>query len=201
MRIRGGEWTTSFKTHSIVSFRTLLRCRVSERQVWIAVLWSLGLMSGCGTEPTRNEPRLWKNDANHWYTVGLTGHDFTWHVCYPGPDGELGTEDDIRARRDVHLPENTKVRLRLTSDDYLYTLSLPHWNLKEIAVPDLVFQLEFQTDRFGRFDIRGDQMCGYAHADLLSQLVVQPHDQYDSWLEDRQRATLERGDIEHESPR
>ena len=112
-----------------------------------------------------------------------------------------GPEDDIRARRDVHLPENTKVRLRLTSDDYLYTLSLPDWNLKEIAVPDLVFQLEFQTDRFGRFDLRGDQMCGYAHADLLGQLVVQPHDQYDSWLADGQRATLERGDIEHESSR
>jgi cytochrome c oxidase subunit 2 len=113
-------------------------------------------------------------------------------------DGALGTEDDICARHHVHLPKNTKVRLQLTSDDYLYTLTLPEWDLKEMAVPDMVFTLEFETKQIGQYDLLGDQMCGYAHEELLGRLVVQSHEDFNSWLHDRQRAAHERGDSEHE---
>jgi cytochrome c oxidase subunit 2 len=152
------------------------------------MLCSLGIVSGCVPDVARDEPALWKHDPDRTYRVLITGRDFNWYIRYPGPDNELGTADDIHARRDLHLPQHTKVRLELASDDYLYSLTLPQWNLKEIAVPDLSFCLEFDTQVAGTFDLLGDQMCGYTHPNLLGQLTVQSHSDFDAWLKQRRRA-------------
>lgn len=124
---------------------------------------------------------------NQPYKVRITGRDFRWHMCYPGPDDTLGTSDDIQDERHLHLPAHTRVQLELTSDDYVYSLAFPHWNEKEIAVPDLRFQLEFQTHDAGTFDLRGNQMCGYTHPELLGQLTVHSPGEFDAWLDQRRR--------------
>ena len=72
--------------------------------------------------------------------------------------------------------------MELTSDDYVYSLSFPDWNQKEIAVPELRYQLEFQTHDAGTFDLRGNQMCGYTHPELLGQLTVHSHREFEAWL-------------------
>lgn len=120
------------------------------------------------------------------YRVLITGHDYHWHVRHPGPDGELETSDDILAERHLHLPRDTEVILTLRSSDYLYTLSLPEYGLKEIAVPDLEFELRLTPDRSGRFELRGDQMCGYSHPQLLGRLVVQSPSEFATWLDTQQ---------------
>ncbi len=153
------------------------------------ILCSVGIVCGCVPDLARDEPALWQHDPDRTFNVLITGRDFNWHICYPGLDNELGTPDDIHARRDLHLPQYTKVRLELASDDYLYSMTLPHWNLKEIAVPDLSFSLELETHAAGTFDLLGDQMCGYTHPNLLGQLMVQSHTDFVAWLRKGHRAT------------
>ena len=133
-------------------------------------------------------PANYIHNPSEPYTVQVTGRDFNWYICYPGPDDQLGTEDDIHDRRHLHLPQHTKVRLQLRSDDYVYSLSFPHWNAKEIAVPELSFQLEFETHDAGTFELRGNQMCGYTHPDLLGRLTVHSHAAFDAWLDQRRRS-------------
>ena len=123
------------------------------------------------------------------FTVEITGEEFQWHIRYPGPDGQLGTSDDIHALRNMHLPVKTKTKINLTSRDYIYTLVFPNRELREIAVPDMVFSLEFESETTGTFDLIGDQFCGYAHPDLLGKLVVQTHRDFDVWLRQMQRKT------------
>ena len=71
-----------------------------------------------------------------------------------------------------------------TSDDYIYNLALPHLGLKEIAVPDLSFAIEFTADETGTFDLLGDQMCGYDHPELLGKISVDSHAGFNAWLYD-----------------
>jgi heme/copper-type cytochrome/quinol oxidase subunit 2 len=110
--------------------------------------------------------------------IEITGSRFHWRVRYPGRDGRLHTADDPIGDGEVHVPVGTRTRLLLRSEDYVYTLALPHLGLKEIAVPDLDFQLDFDASQSGTFELRGDQMCGYAHADLIGKLVVGTAESY-----------------------
>lgn len=112
----------------------------------------------------------------------VTGEEFRWRVLYAGPDGELGTGDDVPTGEDIHLPSGAPVRIVLTSADYIYSFSLPALPLEEIAVPDLTFTLEFVTGSPGRVELRGDQFCGYSHARLSGELVVQSPSDFDRWL-------------------
>ena len=113
--------------------------------------------------------------------VETTGRKFQWHHRYPGPDGRLRTADDIFAQGNLHLPAHTKTTIRLTSDDFIYTLSLPQIGEKEMAVPEMFFFITFKTDSVGTFDLLGDQLCGYAHRSLIANLIVQSRANFEAW--------------------
>lgn len=114
--------------------------------------------------------------------IEITGSEYEWHVRHPGPDGLLDTEDDVLVLRDLRVPLGRRVKVLLLSHDYIYTFALPLMDLKQIAVPDLMFSIEFQAERLGRFDLLGDQMCGYTHPRLLGNLVITSEEDYESWL-------------------
>ncbi len=116
--------------------------------------------------------------------VRVTGHDFTWHLRYPGPDRELDTDDDILARRHLHLPMQTPVELELCSDDYVYSLYLPDYELVEMAFPGRPFVVEISTDFAGTSRLLGSQMCGFTHEQLLGDLVVQSPEDFRRWQQE-----------------
>jgi cytochrome c oxidase subunit 2 len=121
--------------------------------------------------------------------IEITGHDYRWSARYPGADGLLGTADDVLTGREVHVPLHAKTQIDLKSGDFIYTFALPHWGLKEIAVPDMTFTLNLTADRVGSFQLLGDQMCGYAHPDLLGTLTVQTQDDFAAWLGSKRRGS------------
>ncbi len=104
--------------------------------------------------------------------VRLTGSDFRWHIRYPGPDHRLDTPDDLLAQRHLHLPTDTDIQLELRSDDFVYSLYLPDYELVEMAFPGRPFLLEFSTGSVGTSRLLGSQMCGYTHEQLLGNIVV-----------------------------
>jgi cytochrome c oxidase subunit 2 len=92
----------------------------------------------------------------------------------------------VTTLRDVHLPTNTPTRIRLMSDDYVYTFAVPHFGVNQIAVPEMVFPVDLQPTAVGTYELLGDQLCGYAHPALLGKLVVDTEAGFTAWL-DRQR--------------
>lgn len=114
--------------------------------------------------------------------VLLTGHDFRWESRYAGADGVLGSEDDIILDDALHLPAHADVRLHLTSRDYIYFLSVPFAQQKEMAVPDLLHSMRFDSGASAQHRLPGDQMCGYAHDSLFIDLVVESGENFERWL-------------------
>ena len=104
--------------------------------------------------------------------IDVTGHEFNWYFRYPGKDGVLGTDDDKYSIQHLYLPENAQVKLQLNSIDYLYSFALPELGLKEIAVPEMVFELNFNSGDKGVMKLLGDQFCGYTHKTLIGEVRV-----------------------------
>src|SRR5215470_2871828 len=42
--------------------------------------------------------------------VQVQAHQFNWTFIYPGPDGKLGTEDDVKQDNEMHVPVDKTVR-------------------------------------------------------------------------------------------
>ena len=146
----------------------------------VSVLMLLFLNS-CGSAPEALYPPLDSLD------IEVTGSDFQWHIRYPGRDGRLDTPDDVHSLKNIHVPVHVMVKIQLKSKDYLYSLALPHLGLKQLAVPAMVFPLEFEAESTGSFPFLGDQLCGYSHPSLMGELIVQSREDFESWLEENQR--------------
>jgi cytochrome c oxidase subunit 2 len=114
-------------------------------------------------------------------SVLATGHGSRWQFRYPGPDGAIGTADDISRGGDLHLPAGSDVELVLCSDDYLYTLSVPEVGLQGMAVPGLPSSVKFRPDRPGTFELAADPLCGRrpAHA---GRLIVETLPEFQAWI-------------------
>ena len=118
----------------------------------------------------------------------VVGSDYQWHITYPGSDGVLGTADDKQALRHVHVPSQTRVEMSLTSEDLIYAFRVKALKLNQMAVPDIVFPLSFQTGDPASYALMGDQMCGYSHDSLIGDFIVEPPSVFQAWLAEQPNA-------------
>ncbi len=151
----------------------VLRNPYNRQRYLVALLFTL-LCSGCAAyHPQQRLDSI---------VIEVTGDEFNWYFRYPGRDGVLGTSDDQHSVQNVFLPDNSKVNLKLKSNDYVYSFALPELGLKEIAVPGLSFELQFTTQDEQTMQLRGDQFCGFAHETLIGKVYIRNQDDgYYGW--------------------
>ncbi|MFN8611866.1 MAG: cytochrome c oxidase subunit II [Vulcanimicrobiota bacterium] len=113
--------------------------------------------------------------------VGITGEQFMWSFRYPGPDGQLNTNDDIPAS-ELHIPTATNVTFELTAKDVLHSLWIPTMRLKQDALPGRIEKGWMQATAVGTFDIACAEICGDGHSKMAAKLVVQSQSEFDAWL-------------------
>jgi cytochrome c oxidase subunit 2 len=131
--------------------------------------------------------------------VQVTGRQFVWYFDYPGADGELGTNDDIRApERMLCIPANTNVVARIGSIDVIHSFFLPHMRVKQDAVPGLTttawFNVtepsdpgpdgQYQTIDDVPYPIVCAELCGYNHHTMWGKLYVMPPEQWRQWMQE-----------------
>ena len=134
-----------------------------------------------GCERPTSAPPVVETQPGPPLTVRITGHEFKWHIHYPGADGEFETPDDLRTQQHLHVPATTQVTIELLSRDYVYSLYLPHVDLLQMTFPGQSFPLEFDSEAPGAFELLGTQMCGYTHPNLIGKLVVYSQQEFDAW--------------------
>lgn len=141
---------------------------------------------------------LWKRElrlkkGNQWSTgsslplrIEARGSDRSWRFSYFGPDGVLGTMDDLQSIETLRVPVGAKVILNLRSDDFIYVFSCPELKLKEIAVPDLEFSISFRANQLGEFDLLMDPMCGFRlpPGKAMGIVSVDSESDFRRWIED-----------------
>jgi heme/copper-type cytochrome/quinol oxidase subunit 2 len=155
------------------------RSRVVAPLLSITMVTVSVIASGCGGN---NECAFIQNTP---VTIEVTGSEYKWHVLNPGRDGTLKTQDDILSIHQLHVPVNIPIHLVLHSEDYLYTFSVPEHDLKEIAVPEMTFTLDFELTSTGNYELRCDQLCGVIRPMVLGNLVAMSQKDYLAWLDGR----------------
>ena len=125
----------------------------------------------------------------HAVEVRMVAHDLTWQAEYlvPLPHGVA----EIPTGREVHVPVGAVVVLGLASRDYISDFTLPALGLRDFAAPGLPSEFRFVAARPGRFDLRGDEMCGRPHDDRSrGWLVVEDAASFRAWLARRSQAQV-----------
>ncbi len=161
----------------------MCRHRTTPRLI---VLVSLCVLAGCDrpAPPITPQETPSPTQAPHEpLRVRVTAQDFQWHHRYPGADRRLDTPDDLLTRRHLHLPTDTEIQIELCSDDFVYTLYLPDYELVEMAFPGRPYLMKISTRSAGTSGFLGSQMCGFTHEDLLGELVVMNPTDFRRWMQ------------------
>jgi cytochrome c oxidase subunit II len=140
--------------------------------------------------------------------VEVMGQQWRWSYRLPGKDGRLGTtdsrnvsaenplgltpgdpngQDDVVIENgDLHLPIGKPVKVLLRSIDVLHDFYVPEFRAKMDMVPGSVTYFWFTPTRTGTFEVLCAELCGIAHAQMRSKVIVEEESEYHAWLEKQQ---------------
>ena len=117
--------------------------------------------------------------------VQVIGKQFNWDMVYPGPDGAFDTEDDLRLENELHVPVGKVIEVNLQSQDVIHSFFLPHFRLKQDAVPGREILAWFEATTPGRYEIPCAELCGFGHSGMKGWLTVHTAEDYQQWLQQR----------------
>jgi cytochrome c oxidase subunit 2 len=115
------------------------------------------------------------------FEVRVAAKQFNWDISYPGPDGKLDTEDDVRFDNDIHVPVNKVVRVHLTANDVIHSLFIPNLRFKQDAVPGRTILAWFEATKPGRYELPCAELCGFGHSGMKGWLHVHTAEDYGKW--------------------
>lgn len=115
------------------------------------------------------------------FEVRVAAKQFNWDVSYPGSDGKLGTEDDVRFDNDIHVPVNKVVRVHLTANDVIHSLFIPNLRFKQDAVPGRTILAWFEATKPGKYELPCAELCGFGHSGMKGWLHVHTAEDYGKW--------------------
>jgi cytochrome c oxidase subunit II len=112
----------------------------------------------------------------------VTAKQFNWEITYPGPDGKLGTKDDVTVENEFHVPVNKVARIDLTSKDVIHSFFVPNMRLKQDAVPGRIIHVWFEALEKGTYEIPCAELCGFGHSGMKGSLTVESEEDFEKWL-------------------
>ncbi len=139
--------------------------------------------------------------------IEVTGQQFQWNVRYPGPDREFGrldphlidaldnpvgldlsdptAADDLLLISEITVPVDRPVRLRLRSIDVIHSFFLPHFRVKQDAVPGMVPEVVFVPTAEGSYELACTELCGLGHYRMQGFFNVVSAEAFERWLREQ----------------
>jgi cytochrome c oxidase subunit 2 len=119
----------------------------------------------------------------------IEARQFAWGITYPGPDGQLGTEDDFQRFNELHVPVDKPVVFELTSVDVVHSFFVPELRIKQDAVPGLNLKAWFQATQVGEYEIACAELCGVGHTVMRARMFVHPRDEFQRWVTEQSQGS------------
>lgn len=127
--------------------------------------------------------------------VHVEGRQFVWNITHDGPDGRLGSDDDLPLVNHLYVPVDTNVRLQIASADVIHSFWLPNLRFKQDAVPGRTIHAWFKATKVGTYPIACAELCGIGHGSMQGWLHVLSDDDYEKW---EKKALIEKAEYEEE---
>jgi cytochrome c oxidase subunit 2 len=116
--------------------------------------------------------------------INVTAQQFAFTFEYP---------DYGIISKELYLPVNKQVVLKMTSRDVLHSFWVPEFRIKQDIVPGRVTEYRITpTLLTGEepFKVRCSELCGASHAYMLSDVRVVTQTDFDAWVADREEEAL-----------
>lgn len=147
--------------------------------------------------------------------IEIYGEQFQWTARYAGEDNQLGKSNfklvtdenhlgvdandpaskDDKIARELYLPVNTPVLLKIHSRDIIHSVYLPHLRSQMNAVPGMTTQFHFVptittdsmkvitgNDKYS-YILLCNKICGVAHYNMRMNVVVTSADEFKKWYQ------------------
>ena len=135
----------------------------------------------------------------------VTAEQFAWNIRYPGLDGVFGrstaellslnnpvgldaddpaAQDDLLLLSEFFLPVNRPASIRLRSKDVLHGFYLPHFRVKQDAVPGMSIDLWFVPTVEGTFELACAELCGFGHYKMRGILHVVTEEEFEQFIQE-----------------
>ncbi|TVQ06878.1 MAG: cytochrome c oxidase subunit II [Leptolyngbya sp. DLM2.Bin27] len=105
--------------------------------------------------------------------IEVRARQWVWEFYYPDA-GVTSTE--------LHLPNNTRARLLLSSEDVIHGFFVPAFRVKQDVIPGRSIDFEFTPIREGTYRLRDSQYSGTYFAAMQANVVVESPENYQQWL-------------------
>lgn len=115
-------------------------------------------------------------------TVRVIGQQWAWSFVHPGPDGKLGTPDDIKTVDELRVSSGTLYHYKLEARDVLHSFSVPVFRLKQDAIPGRIITGWFRAIKTGTYDIQCAEICGLGHGVMVGQIIIETPEQHLAWM-------------------
>jgi cytochrome c oxidase subunit 2 len=113
----------------------------------------------------------------------ISARQFQWKIRYAGPDGRIGTPDDLHAVSDLHFVKDRPVKIELVTEDVLHSFYLPQLRIKQDAVPGLTIPVWFDCDQAGTYELVCAELCGWGHTKMRGHVTVhETQRDFDEWM-------------------
>jgi cytochrome c oxidase subunit II len=106
--------------------------------------------------------------------VDVIGHQFFWEYQYR----DLG----VSATNELHIPVNTRIDIRLHSNDVIHSFWVPQLAGKVDAVPGRENHMWLEASEPGVYLGQCAEFCGLAHYNMLLSVVAESQEEFDDWV-------------------
>jgi len=140
-------------------------------------------------------------------TVMVTGYQWKWGYEYlDGPaqgvkflanlstprdqiEGRAPKSDTYLMETDRHMvvPVDKKVRVVLTANDVIHSWMVPHFGVKQDAMPGVLRDTWFRATETGTFRGQCAELCGKDHAFMPIVVEVMEQADYEQWAAEQQQ--------------
>jgi cytochrome c oxidase subunit 2 len=115
--------------------------------------------------------KLMRNAPSDAMTINVTGQMWKWTFEY-----ENGKKADT-----LYVPLGKAIKMVIKSIDVNHSFFLPHFRVKEDAIPGRTNYLWFDAVELGSWDIACAEYCGLRHAYMYTKVKVVPENEFNIW--------------------
>ncbi|HJW99839.1 MAG TPA: cytochrome c oxidase subunit II [Terriglobales bacterium] len=124
-------------------------------------------------------------------TIQVIGHQWWWEFRYPNPQADL----TVSTANEVHLPVGKPIVVLTTSRDVIHSFWLPNVDGKRDLLPGYQSAFTFQVDKPGIYHGQCAEFCGEQHAHMGFEMVAEPMDEFQQWLQQQRKSATDPQDI------
>jgi cytochrome c oxidase subunit II len=128
---------------------------------------------------------LGREPAEDALRIDVTGQRYSWSFSYPDYTDANGNPLTISSiQGPAHIPVDREVAFYLHSIDVIHSFWIPKLGGKLDVVPGQVNVLWLEASEAETFSGQCAEYCGLEHATMYMQLVAQPENEFDAWVQE-----------------